>query len=223
MAQPALGNVYQIRAYCYDIPPIQLAVNTWYMQITDATGVGTMTEQSMTDSLSILWAARYKPCISNGSSYYGLSAQFISGPKPLPVALTSIAGQGIGTGGAGTLPNQVTGLISFKTALAGKHYRGRIYTPFLPKPAADVDGLMTTAFAAIITANMANFFPALESIVSGANSVTGAYFVRAAIQVALPPLPKTITYNRITRATVPVKFATIRRRGQFGRINPPPF
>jgi hypothetical protein len=223
MGQPALLNVYQLRIYCYDVPPTQLSVNTLYFRVTDVTGVGTMSEQSMTEALDALWATRYKPCLSNGSEYYGLSAQRYNIPLPRPVMMTSHLNTGAGTAGGNTLPNQVTGLISLKTALAGKNYRGRIYTPFLPAIAADANGLMTAAFAAILVANIAQFIPAVEIVTSGGNTISGGYSLKSRIQISLPPLPKTNVWTPIDRASVPQRFATQRRRGQYGRINALPF
>lgn len=223
MAAPALNNVYQVRIYCYDTPPTQVSINTVYLKITNAAGVGTMSEQSMCNQLDVLWAARYKPCLANGATYFGLTVQRVDIPTPLPISLFSKGNTGAGTGGAGTLPNQVAGLISLKTQNAGRHYRGRIYTPFLPVSASDANGLMTAAYVAILQADIASSLQSIEGIVSGANTVSGLYQVRTRIKVVGPPVSFITSYNPVLVGQAIQRFATQRRRGQYGRNNPIPF
>jgi len=222
MAQPALGDVYRQRMFCYDTPLTQICINTVYFKVTDVTNVGTMLTPSMVGVMDTRMGALYKPTMPATAQYYGLSMQLVNGVGPPPVPINSNAVTGVGTAAGNITPLQVSGLVSFRTAFAGRHYRGRIYPGFVPVSSVDANGAMNNAGEGLIATFGAGFIGNI-TITSGANSIIGVFVVRTSVKNILPGGPPTITYNPITLVVTPQRFATQRRRGQFGRINALPF
>lgn len=223
MAQPVLGNVYKTRFFCYDSNLTQVCINTVYLQVAVSPGIGTMSEQSMCDAVSLAFSAYYVDYLTITAVYYGCSMQLVNPvPATEPIPLFSRVGTHAGAVAGNPLPLQVSGVITIKTAFAGRHYRGRIYPGFLPASYSDATG----AALPVMVTNMTLLANALQSTIaytSGANIVNLFAVLRSAVQVLVPPAPKTVFYSPITSALPVQRFATQRRRGQYGRINSPPF
>ena len=112
------------------------------------------------------------------------------------------------------LPTQVRGLISWKTALAGRAYRGRSYLPTPTVTFNTVDGGPTST-CLTAWAGFATFLQA-PVVTGGSTWVPGIYH-------RVPTAVISSIFDQFTGATVSSFFATQRRSGRFGRPNNPPF
>lgn len=206
-----VGTVCLAKVVCYDSTNLQVGINTLWYAVTAITGVPAITDAQLAGYLDGNVSAAYKAWINNNCSYRGVSVQIMA-PVEF-IAVNSIVGQGVGVGGATSLPNQVSGLLKFVTNKAGRAFRGRIYPPFPSTAWANANGELNAAgLAALGVIDIA--IPAAHTIVSGANSATFQLVIWHR---------KTRTFDNVT-ATPPVgEFATQRRRGQLGRTNLLPF
>lgn len=84
-------------------------------------------DQSDVDAASATIGAAYKAQLNSGSLYQGL--RVLVGNDGDPTLLESTSGAGVGTRGLALCPPQTQGLITKKTALAGRRNRGRIFIP----------------------------------------------------------------------------------------------
>jgi hypothetical protein len=159
-------------------------------------------------------AASMKPLLATNASYYGTRLQrFSPGPSPLPAVAS--ANVGVGTSPGTALPNQASGLIKAQTALAGPRYRGRVYVPFPYLSSTDTVLNVPTAGYKILLSTLGGDIYTPYVISAGLNSAT------------LVPC----IYHRATHTTTDIiastpgnKWATQKRRGNYGRPNSyPPF
>lgn len=204
------GMVLQFRALTIETVAIQIGINVLHYRVVNVAG-GVVQDTHAALRISTGIAAAYKAWAANNVTYRGVGCKIIRPTQFLEVADTTLSGAG--TGGANALPLQVSGLVKMTTALAGRHFRGRIYPAFPPANFATADGLLNAAgFTAL--SNLANAIPIAATVVNGA----------ATAQLQL------VVYNRLTFVTTDVvtltpinDFATQRRRGELGRNNIAPF
>jgi hypothetical protein len=128
----------------------------------------------------------------------------------------SILLAGAGTGGTDALPRQVAGLTAWKTALAGRAFRGRTFWPF-PSAAFDTGDGVPTAAAVTAYTNLA--VEALNFVTVG--DVTNRSIIALVIRNK-PVRGVPWTSTPVTVGTTFNKWATQRRRGTFGRANVSP-
>jgi len=169
------------------------------------------THQQFADVLSTAWAGLIKDWLTSQAAYLGTSAQTIA---PIRTDRTySDVYAGFGLGDDAQIPAQVAGLISLRTGLAGRQYRGRAYVPFPERPLNGPDNNPTDA-ALLKMANMRNFF--LQNQVAGTAGVDASFM-------------SPILYSRRFDLSTPLEsglvrrqWATQRRRGYINRGDAPP-
>jgi hypothetical protein len=155
-----------------------------------------------------------KPLLHQSAFYAGLGIRGVKGFTLSNAAPAyDDANSGIGTGGLNPLPSQVAGLVTLVTNSAGRHGRGRVYVPFPAQ--SDVSGLEvpTAAYVAKLD-SLGGFLDDVQTVAAGGNSVT------------LTPC----IVNRDLISTIDIvnfrsrtKWATQRRRGDYGPGNATPF
>lgn len=218
----AVGDNWKVVVCCYT--PTQISLNNFYLQ-TLSEGANPPTAAAVAEAVDAVMAPLYKPWMSSLASYRGVAASKVAIPLPAPVA--AISRDGPGTGTAFLAPTQTSGLISFKTGFAGNHYRGRVF-PGLP------DNNFVTATGALSAGGLAVLVPLASAyltlfsavdIVAPFGAGVLALTVRNAFQTDPPVDPPvfTIGYERVVATFARSRFATQRRRGQFGRTNVLPF
>jgi hypothetical protein len=149
--------------------------------------------------------------LANNARYVGVALQRLS-PLPLSVVITDNTNQANGTGGANELPLQVSGIVTLKTNLAGRANRGRMYIPFPPVAAQGTDGHPTNGYVTAVDTLAA--IAILPQTVGTAPN-----------QVVLTPVVYHKRLNTTTDITDKVarqRWATQRRRGDYGKPNPIP-
>ena len=212
----AIGGKYELTVCCYTASQISLNRTFWMWSGTTGTGP---TNAQIAAAFDTHFAATYKGWMSQEALYRGISIRRVATPTEAP--FVSVANEGVGTVAGSVLPTQVTGVLSFKTFFAGAHYRGRVYPGFPPTSFQNVLGGMTNA-GAVALALISAQYAATVSAGAGGNTASFTLQVRSVVN-NVPPLPPTITYNAVQEVLTRNRFATQRRRGQFGRPNTLPF
>ena len=209
-----VGDVYQVRILCYNTFLKQIALNNLYYRVTSEAGTGGTAPQ-LRDVLDPALAPVYKAWMPVVSRYRGVWVRLVSTPLPLPYS--TFASDGIGTGGADGVPAQVSGVISFTTPYAGRHYRGRIYPGFPSGSFMDSEGQMTGPGLTAL-ADIRDQLVLARTFGAGANTSLAIPCVRA---VFLPPAPP--QYYGIVAGFANSSWGTQRRRGDYGRTNDLPW
>lgn len=190
----------------------QAAVNTYHWHV-DSVGGAPSTDQDLGDTVQANVVTPYRALLANGVTYKGIVTQAIW-PLPASVAVHSVVGAGIGTGGAGELPLQVSGIISWYTSTAGRHGRGRSYIPFPSTNANDsgAGGIPTNAYVTALDTYAAALGATLSLVLGGRTAnVSRVLYDRA-----------THGFTFVTTRASRQKWATQRRRGDYGRPNSSP-
>lgn len=158
------------------------------------------------------FTAVLKQLIFNDADYRGVSFQRLW-PGPVAIADIYTGTAGAGSAGATGLPKQSCGLITWRTGLIGRPFRGRTYMPF-PASAADTgDGLPTAAYVTLLGTFAVNYLTPLAISASGRTATLVPAIYHRALHTA----------DRILTSLQRTAWATQRRRGDYGRANPPPF
>lgn len=203
-----VGDIMRIRAVTYAND--QVAVNVRHFRVSAVTGTQATPLQIATAFDGAL-APAYKNMMSVNANYRGVGCQKIF---PLPPALEStvVANAGAGLVAGNLLSRQTAGIMTIKTASAGRKYRGRIYYPFPSVGSSDANGIPTNAYLALIGAiAIAWGLVGVNTTVAGVGGNT-----------TLVPIiwhRATNTYDDVTSSASSQKWATQRRRGSFGRVN----
>lgn len=174
-------------------------------------------DQDGLDIISDGMAAVLKPLMTGGAEYLGV-VMYRPDIIPLPAALYSTQGAGVGTAGTVPMATQVTGLITLRTALAGRANRGRKYVPF--PDAADsvgsINPIPSTSYKTRLDALADKFGPGAD-FEDPANP--GTFVNLSGIIVAANGTIRGDVTSTVQRRL----WATQRRRGAYGKSNLPPF
>jgi hypothetical protein len=162
--------------------------------------------------------AKLKACISANASYLGAKTYY----KPLgapPRISQDQTGAGVGTLTTNSCPDQVCGLIQWKSAVGGARGRGRDYMPF---PTLEMVAPAGTPTITYLT-KMADFAVILVGGVTIPNRGGGGgdlVIYPCTLYAGLGPTFLPFVLDAFTTGG---GFATQRRRGYYGRLNPDPF
>ena len=208
-----VGDFLQVKYFCrlYD----QVGINIRHFQVMALGGTLTNINQDLTNALSTTSSVAYKQIIASLAKYFGLSVQIL-GATGWEAPWTSTFGQGFGTAVSGPLPLQTTGMITLKTGLTGKKNRGRVYVPF--PSLGDVDSIDGTPITGYV--NRLNILAQLWNDDYDIANSSPAFTATLRPQLYHPAVGNMTT---ITSAISRKRFATQRRRGNYGRTNPDPF
>lgn len=209
------GNNIKVRTWCTSGD--QAAVNTIYYQVLTATGQP-VTDKNVADRFSEGTAPFYKALLAATATYNGCTVQEVAKPTPQAAIANTLAGPGIS--GAVGCPRQICGIIRFGTPFAGKQYTGRNYIPFPASSELQGDGLMLAAYQTLLSQltqqlSITTSFGNLATAPTGTITVAQVLFHSVPKGGTPPPPPP----SQITTWSVSNRWATQRRRGQFGRTN----
>jgi hypothetical protein len=202
-------NVLQCQFYCQEIE--QVSINTFNYLVTSV-GPSPATDADAAATLSTLFAPDFKALVQNNGTYLGVLVR-VRNILPLPSPAGSTNGTGAGTAGAVGLPRQSAGLLSFQTGFAGPGKRGRMYLPFPSVSDNQLDGGPSPGYVTKGETLGADLMGPVPISVGG----------RTATLEPVLWSKKEATYFSITSFHMSPSWATIRRRGSFGRPNSNPF
>jgi len=200
---PVFGDVLRVRYVSFSVD--QVAINTLHYTVISTTGAGATLQEIASAFMADVNVA-YKGTQTPNSTFRGTGVRNMTPPRTLE--FTSIAGTGVGTVAANELPRQVTALFNFRTFLAGKKERGRIYLPFVPATFADGAGNSTAAATTAYTALLTAMLISRNVVGAGGNTLLNQCIRHADGTMSVV---QTHTYTG--------RFATQRRRGNYGRLN----
>lgn len=206
----AIGDIYALQIV--NTQGNQTAYNIQHWQVIEVPGGAGRTDAQIALFFESLYAPLYKAVMTLNANFWGLRLQKIW-PLPVLIPVLSIVSAGAGTAGTAALPKQLCGFYNRKGLLAGRTRISRQYVPF---PDED-DNLNATCTPSV------GYMTRLGAIAGVA--ITVQLVVAGADNVKLAP----VIYHRtthgvdaLTTATAKQKWATQRRRGDFGRPNNPP-
>lgn len=218
-ASLAIGDLIRGRVWTYAPSEIQAAVNTVYYVVA-AVGSTPATDQDAADTLDAIVAPDYKALLSGLAEYRGVQMQLLKTAYPYHarlIAAETNVNAGTGTNASTYLPTQTSGLITYQSLNPGSKGRARTYVAF---PSQDLDsggGTPTGGYQTLLLALASDLGSGL-ALSTGGRTAT---LVRVVLHgpdkftVVDPPSP-------IISWSVGARWATQRKRGNYGRPNRPP-
>lgn len=206
-----IGDIYRVRAVMQKGQ--QIAFNVHHYRADGVLGTEA-TNTEIATQISAAWHTEYKAVMDNSATYYGVDCQRV---RPLPPTFPgfSTADQGLGSIAlSDLLPKQVSGIISWVTQFAGPGFRGRTYVAFPSEVDNDDDGAPQPGYVTRLVALGGKIrLPPLITGVGGGQITLGHGVYRRVLQA----------FNPSIFGLARPRWATQRRRGDYGRINAPPF
>lgn len=202
-----LNDLWQLKVYSYN--GAQIGINGLYYQVTQLTGI--VTSAQWLANVAAALATDYRTLLAPTADLTGFSVQRIL-PLPKTLIETSVVGAGVGTATGNDLPKQVSGIVTFRTDFAGPANRGRNYFPF---PGADdntVNGAPTAGYLTKLGI-VGNLFRIPYVVAPGGGAT--ATFTRVLWPYGFP----IGTTRYVTSHVVRPRWATQRRRGDYGQTN----
>jgi hypothetical protein len=209
------GTILRIRAYAYNPAETQVGINGTYWLVSGVTGV--VTDLDANARFGAVYAAFYQALMPVTCNFAGVGvALMIEGSRLQQTAeLFDDTFAGPGTAGPAGTPTQASYLISFKTGSPLRHFNGRIYPPFPWAGFADASGKMLAA-GQVVLQQLAQQYQLGFTFEGAGTTATFTLLVRGKFP---PPVVPEVSYLPVTAAIGRPRFATQRRRGQYGRIN----
>jgi hypothetical protein len=206
----AVNDIWEVKFF--SSASDQLAVNVLHFIVQAQVGQDP-TGQEVADHFSNSYGGQLAALMYQGATFRGVTAQRI---RPLPKLLTEIStlNSGAGSSGLNPLPRQVSGIITKRTALSGRAFRGRIYVPF---PATTENGTDQLPVAGYITRldTFANALITPQTVpTAGPNNATLQMTIFHQGPGGDQPVIAWVSRPR---------WGTQRRRGAYGAPNVPPF
>jgi hypothetical protein len=202
--QLQINDVIRITMVALRGDQLGLCVSHWVVTSKVATPVLGDAAQAFDTAI----AAPIKALMAVSASYRGSGASKIW-PLPPSNPTWNITGQGAGTVAGDVLPRQTSGLVTLRTALGGRAYRGRKYAPFPGEADNDANGIPLAAYVTRL-ATWGNVHINFLNTVNGANTaqLTPVIWHRTSH-----------TWTNVVTHSARLYWATQRRRGSFGRVN----
>jgi len=203
----ANGDIVLVNFYCY--AENQLGMFGCHFRMHDPFTLPDPTDQDMADYMDSTISATLKQMLSDDASYLGASAQVIW-PTRKP-RVVSVTGAGIGTQLGVILPKQVAFVITKRSNSASRSGLGRMYIPFPPDSQNESSGNPSNAYTAL--AGTLKDLLLVNHVVPD-DTMTGSGEAQPIIWHRA-----TSTYDDIVSSTYRDRWATQRRRGDYGAVN----
>lgn len=203
------GEVYIVRVAC--LCGGQLGMNDYRYIISDLVASSGSTVENMTTYLDTLISALYKNWLASDATYYGISVNRL---QPSALQPITVVDPFTGTNGTKTSPKQSSSLVTKKTATPGKTGRGRVYIPFVSQTSTTVNGELNVVGFGFLDAISAFMFTPIPITFPGPGSCN----LNPVLCKSTVDIPKPIVSWQ-SRRTI----ATQRRRGDYGKLNNPPW
>lgn len=202
-----------IEAKFFNFAANQLGLNVRHYVVNTITG-GDLTTDGLAAGMATVFGPLYKPCMPAEAEFVGVSVQ-----RLLPLAssaATSNLTAGVGTATGDLMSRQTSGIITLRTDFPGRKFRGRAYIPFPSEVRNNAAGHPDATYQALI-AQIGLQFAEHTGSVPASPDIT--YQLLGMIRSTTPPAPLT----QITSITAQAKWATQRRRSDYGTPNLRPF
>lgn len=209
MSLIAEGDILEVKIYVNFPGRIQIGINVRYFKAQTQIGLPTTNQAAI--NLATDYSAAYLPCLPAAAFFWGVGVRNLGVPNDAFVYDST--GQGAGSITSDPLPLQTAGIITLRTALAGRANRGRVFVAFPPETGNSSTGIPS-----------GTYLTALGVLATQFGSVTGCND-GAGNSCALVPVIKHAngTVEDITATLARTKWGRQGRRGDYGRMNVPPF
>lgn len=208
----AVNDVYRARVCVYT--DTQIGLNTLYFRET-ITGDPVDPLLSLANALDAAFETPLKAWMSPKARYRGVEVRLVDPTLGLPFPATTNDGPGVT--GLVNIPQQVSGVVSYYTAIVNKSGRGRSYIPFPNDTSSNDEGYINNAGLALLQAVLT---PYIANYVIPGFSMPSTY---EPVHRRSAGTPGVFLYDTIILSEARKRFGTQRRRGQYGRQNVPPF
>jgi len=203
-----VNDIMEVKVYCTFGD--QTSVNVLHYLVATKAGAGATAGQ-IAGAISTKIHGEYKACMSADAVFWGVGAARIF-PVASPQAVTN-ANQGVGSDAGDALPRQVCGLITKVTPFAGRKFRGRVYVAFPSELSNEDEGKVTGTYKTTLGVLGQALIDPVTADPGGGNTNE------------LVPIiwhKESETYTIITGYLARERWATQRRRGDYGNPNLPP-
>jgi len=211
------GDLYEANHFTRHVEQVGVLRHYWRQGVNTGTGP---TQTQIAQALDTAISPPLKACMSNVAEYLGTKVYRIF-PPPRTFPSDIFTSTGVGGVVSAILPRQVRGIITLRTLLAGKRYRGRRYIPFPAQVSTDTDATPTGPYLTLLDTLGTALITPLVAVGSGGNTAT------------MTPVLVKLTYaNHILQSYTFIPFdtrysrnrwATQRRTGSYGPPNVTPF
>lgn len=210
LTQVALNDVIEVKMVA--VKGGQLSLNVRHYKCTVLNGTGATLGQ-VAASADTAFEQLYKNLMCSAARWLGVSARIITTPPGSGLAFNK-DNTGFGIRAGDQLPTQVAGIITLQTALGGRRNRGRLYVPFPDETANTEDNIPSAGYLTDLEILGDQLVTALTAGPGGGNNV----------------ILTAVLYHRGNGSTTPLiahrdntRWATQRRRGDYGAMNVVPF
>lgn len=202
------GDVVEVKFFCQCRD--QIGINVRHFEVYSIS-TPSLSEEKAAHMMSLDVSSQYASILGADASYRGLQLRKL---KPtLGATFTATDGGGQSGSGGEVLPRQTCGIITLRTAEPGRAGRGRVYFPFPGESHTTIDGRPNPAYLADLNDLGDRFVNTWmlseEELVI---NFKGVLYHRSAG-----------TTTNLTGYQTRQKWATQRRRGDYGRPNALPF
>lgn len=206
MSDVIVNQFLEIKTYCH--LDNQLGINVHYgqIQIIGAGGIGIT---DLTSDISTWFATSMKALLCTPALYLGVSVRQYDNGGGNNIPYWSKTGQGYGSAGATPCPKQCAGILTKTTLDGSRAGRGRLYIPFPATADVEADGNPTAGY---LTRAIA-----LAAAIDGDENVSSDPEV--VLRFGLMHWRVASSFIRTNDVIARDRFATQRRRGDYGRIN----
>lgn len=198
----AVGQVLEVKLVFSQ--QLQIALNILhYRVVSEVVVTGHCQDVEVAQSFSSAINGLYTPVMNSISDTEGATVQII---KPAPLPFSFVAGQSGGTATGDPMSKQTCGIITKLTAGTGRKRRGRMYIPFPSEDENDVDSRPTAGYLTL-----------LGTLASGLLNPFSVIGIKGTATI------QPVIYDRVAGTTIDItgftvrnKWATQRRRGDYG-------
>lgn len=189
----------------------QISINVRHYQVLTKVGTGAdLAACALAIDTEIV--AEIKALLPDTVTYRGVGCRRIF-PLPLTPEIPYTGTTAVGTVLGDVLPGQVSGILTLRTAFAGKRYRGRFYMGFPGEADNTASGIPSLSYVGRLAA-LGNKLDNVVTAGGGGNTNTLQPYVRS---------KKFGLQNAITITQARQRWATQRRRGNYGVPNIAPW
>lgn len=185
----------------------QLGINVCHYRVANVTA--SPTDQDAANALDAIAAPLYQQLLPQAVTYHGVRLR-VAKVLPAPMAVTTSLLAGPGTIASDVMSLQTCGMVTKRTVLAGRAYRGRMYIPFPPETRNDPTGVPSAAYVADLATLATAICLSVTPVAGGGGTCD-----------LIPVLYHRGTASSTDLSTIVArrKWATQRRRSDYGKPN----
>jgi len=204
------GDYAEVRYCCYT--PSQISLNIVHYRLDIL--AGSWTDQVVADKIAATVGNAFKANMPNEARFRGVGVRLLV--LPAPAEVFNIGEDGPGTAAGDLTASQVAGIITKRSARAGRRYRGRLFMGFVSSLDINADGSPANSYLTGLN-GVATAIGPVMTLTDGANLMEASQRIRS------PLVPDTPPFEPVASLLPRTRFGPHRSRGQYGAPNIPPW